>query len=460
VSYCPGGGAICCLRLEEVNGINQLTAFINNNIVVEGLGGELMGLTIAQKILARASGSRSVAVNEIVVAKIDLAMMHDSSGPRRIVKGLKQLGVGVWDANRVAVIADHFVPAGNEIEAEIQVQTRRWVEEQEIKKFHELEGVCHIVALEKGYVLPGMMMVGGDSHTCTAGVTGALAIPLGSTDMLGVIARGYTWLKVPETIKIVWEGKLASGVTAKDMILYNLKQLGSDGATYKVVEFAGVTVRQLNMDERMTFTNMAIEMGAKTGIIEPDDTVFDYLKGRTGETYQPFYSDPDAEYQQIIHCQADRLEPLVACPHSPDNVTAVAEISGLEIQQALVGACTGAKYYDLYLAAQVLRGRKVAPGVRLLVAPASKEILGKAIEDGIISQLTGAGATLLPPACGPCAGLGNGVLAAGERCVASTNRNFQGRMGSREAEVYLGSAATVAASAVEGKITDPRAYLK
>ncbi len=418
-----------------------------------------MGLTIAQKILARASGSDRVAVNEIVLAKVDLAMVHDSSGPRRIAKGLDELGVGVWDADKVAVISDHFVPPGNDTEAGIQALTRQWVKKFGVNKFHELEGICHIVALEKGYVVPGMLMVGGDSHTCTAGALGALAIPMGSTDMLAVMAKGHTWLKVPETIKIVWDGDLAFGTSAKDMILYNLKQMGSDGATYKVVEFVGETIRQLSIDERIILTNMAIEMGAKTGVIEPDEVVFEYLKDRTGINYQPIYNDPDAEYYRIIRCRADKLEPLVASPHSPDNVSKVTEISGLEIQQALIGACTGAKYTDLYMAAQVLEGRKVVPGVRLLVAPASKEVLSKAIKEGIISKLTDAGATLLPPVCGPCAGLGNGILAAGERCIASTNRNFQGRMGSTEAEVYLGSAATVAASALAGKIADPRPYL-
>ncbi len=419
-----------------------------------------MGQTVAEKILARASGKSEVRPGEIIWVEVDLVMMNDSGGPRRIAANLERLGTGVWNSDRVTVVADHFVPACNDIEAGILALTREWVRRQGIQKYHELEGICHIVPIEKGYVLPGTLMVGGDSHSCTGGALGALAIALGSTDMLGVLVKGSVWLKVPETIKIVWEGNLPPATSAKDMILYNIKQLGLEGATYKVVEFTGDTVRRLNIDERIVLTNMTIEMGAKTGIIEPDETVFAYLAQRTCVEYSPLFSDPDACYSQVIRCRAEELEPLVACPHSPDNVEKAASLPELPVQQALIGACTGGKYSDLAAAARVVSGRRVAPGVRFLVAPASREILRRAAADGVLAILVEAGATILPPACGPCAGLSNGILAPGERCVASTNRNFQGRMGSPEAEVFLASPATVAASALAGKIVDPRVYLE
>ncbi|KKM10116.1 3-isopropylmalate dehydratase [Clostridiales bacterium PH28_bin88] len=419
-----------------------------------------MGQTITEKILARASGMNSVRPGDIVWVKVDLVMMNDSGGPRRIAANLERLAARVWDADRITVVADHFVPACNDTEANIISLTRQWVQRYGINKYHELEGVCHIVPIEKGYVLPGIMMVGGDSHSCTAGAMGALVVALGSTDMLGVLVKGSTWLKVPETIRIEWKGELPHGTSAKDMILFNIKQLGLDGATYKVVEFAGETVHRLSIDERIVLTNMTIEMGAKTGIIEPDETVFQYLVQRTSAHYFPLYSDPDAEYSRVIRCRAEELEPMVACPHSPDNVEKVSALPDLPVQQALIGACTGAKYTDLEAAARVVSGRRAAPGVRFLVAPASRQILQRAANDGVLSRLVEAGATILPPSCGPCAGLSNGILAAGERCVASTNRNFKGRMGSPEAEVFLASPATVAASAIAGKIADPRAYLR
>ncbi|MCL6448122.1 MAG: 3-isopropylmalate dehydratase large subunit [Armatimonadetes bacterium] len=418
-----------------------------------------MGQTVAEKILARASGRADVKPGEIIWAKVDLVMMNDSGGPRRIAANLDRLGACVWDSDRITVVADHFVPACNDVEADILALTRNWVKQHGIKRYHELEGICHIVPIEKGYVLPGILMVGGDSHSCTGGALGALAIALGSTDMLGVLVKGSFWLKVPETIKIIWEGNLPPATSAKDMILFNIKQLGLDGATYKVVEFAGDTVRRLSIDERIVLANMTIEMGAKTGIVEPDEVVYQYLAQRASAGYTPLFSDSDAVYSRLIHCRAEDLQPLVACPHSPDNVETVASLPELPIQQAFIGACTGGKYDDLVMAAQVVNGRRVASGVRFLVAPASQQIIQRAAASGVLSRLVEAGATILPPACGPCAGLSNGILSARERCIASTNRNFRGRMGSSDAEIFLASPATVAASAVAGKIIDPRVFL-
>lgn len=414
-----------------------------------------MGSTISEKIIAKASGREIVRPGELVWANVDMAMMQDSGGPRRIAENLEHLGVPVWDPDKVAVVSDHFVPPCNETEARIQTVTRDWVKKYGVIKFHEFQGICHIVAIESGYVRPGILMVGGDSHSCTGGAMGAMVVGLGSTDMLGVIVNGRIWLRVPETIKIIWEGKLPPGTYAKDMILANLKQLGTAGATYKVLQFTGETVANLELDERIILTNMSIEMGAKTGIIEPDETVLRYMEGK-GVEFNAVYNDPDAEFSQILVNQAEDLKPLVACPHSPDNVIAADLLSGISIDQAFIGGCTGGKYHDLATAAALLQGKKIAAGTRLLVAPASQQVLKRALTEGVLATLINAGATLLPSACGPCGGLSMGVLGDGERCISSTNRNFRGRMGSINSEVYLGSAATVAASALTGRITDPR----
>ena len=418
-----------------------------------------MGSTISQKILARASGKETVSPGDLIWVNIDMVMMNDSGGPRRIDPNLQRLNLPIWDPEKVTVISDHFVPPSNETEARIVDITRKWVRKHGIKKYHELEGICHIVPIEKRYIRPGMLMVGGDSHSSTGGALGAFEIALGSTDMLGILISGRTWLRVPESIKIVWEGKLPPATSAKDMLLATVKRLGIAGATYKVLEYTGEAVHALSLDERIILTNMSIEMGAKTGIIEPDEKVFNHLAGRP-EEYPVFYSDPDAEYAQIISNRADELKPLVACPHSPDNVAAAEDLRGIKIDQALIGACTGGKYSDLAMAAAILKDKKIASGMRLLIAPASQEIIQRAAADGTLQVLLDAGATLLPSACGPCAGLSMGVLTDGERCISSTNRNFQGRMGSSDSEVYLASAATVAASALTGEITDPREFTR
>jgi len=415
-----------------------------------------MGMTLAEKIISRASG-RNASVGEIVTVNVDLAMMHDSSGPRRIGPVMEELGARVWDPDKVTVISDHFIAANDSVESGILKYTRDWAAAHGIRKFHEREGICHIVPLEMGYVLPGMMYVGADSHSTTAGAMGAFAIALGSTDMLGVLVTGKTWVKVPETIRVEWSGRLPKGVMAKDMMLQVIRRTKIDGATYKAVEFGGDGVRSLPMDERIVLSNMAIEMGAKAGMIEPDETVFAYLAERTSAKYEPVWADPDAEYCERYDFALDDLEPLVAKPHSPDNVVPAREVDE-RIDQAYIGACTGAKFHDLKMAAEVLKGRTVAEGTRLLIAPASARVIRRAMREGVLQVLVEAGATLLPTGCGACAGLGNGILAPGERCISSTNRNFPGRMG-KGAEVYLASPATVAASAVRGRITDPRELL-
>ncbi len=392
-------------------------------------------------------------------AAVDLALMSDTSGPRRIAPGLERLGGKVWDPEKVCVISDHFVPATDDVEANIQKVTREWVEAKGVRKFHFFEGIMHIVSIERGYVWPGMLMVGADSHSVTAGGMGCMAVPVGSTEILGVVATGEIWLRVPETVEVRWNGSLAPGVMAKDMMLSTLRRLRCDGATYKSLEFTGTGVRGLPLDERLVLSNMTIELGGKAGIVAADDVVCDYLEQRGVRNPAPVLPDDDAVYADLIEDDAARLVPQVALPHSPDNGVDVGEAAGTPIDQAYIGACTGAKYHDLVMVADVLRGRRVHEGMLLQIAPASREILGRAERDGIADVLRAAGAQFLPTSCGACLGVGVHALKGTVRCISSTNRNFRGRMGSAEAEVYLASPATVAASAVEGRIADPRKYV-
>lgn len=418
-----------------------------------------MGMTAVEKILARAAGRERVQPGELVWVSVDVAMMQDSGGPRRIEANMRRLGAGVWDPAKVVVVNDHFVPAVDTTTAEILQLTRDWVKRYGIQHFYDGEGISHTLMIERGHVAPGMLYIGGDSHTPTAGAVGAFAAGVGSTEMLGVVITGQIWLRVPPTVRIEWSGRLRPGVTAKDMALRVIGDIGADGASYQAVQYAGEAVSALSMEERSVLTNMAAELGAKTGIIEPDETVFAYLRQRGHTSFNPHYSDPDAVYSRVLHYEADSLTPLVARPHTVQNVSPAAEAAGVRIHQAYIGACTGAKFEDLAMAARILRGRQVAPHVRLLVAPASKRALQEAAAAGVLADLVSAGATILASGCGACAGLGAGILAPGERCLSSTNRNFRGRMGSYEAEVYLGSPYTVAASAVAGEITDPRSFL-
>ena len=418
-----------------------------------------MGFTIAQKILARASGQDHVEPGEIVWAAVDLALMSDTSGPRRIGPGLERLGGKVWDAEKICVISDHFVPATDDVEETIQRVTGEWVQAKGVRKFHFFEGIMHIVSIERGYIWPGMLMVGADSHSVTAGALGCMAVPVGSTEILGVVATGEIWLRVPETLEVRWNGSLAPGVMAKDMILSTLRRLRCDGATYKSIEYTGTGVHRLPLDERLVLSNMTIELGGKAGIVAADDVVCDYLEQRGVRNPLPVLADADAVYAGLIEDDASRLVPQVALPHSPDNGVDVDVAAGTVIDQAYIGACTGAKYHDLVMVADVLRGRKVHPGTLLQIAPASKEILGRVEREGIADVLREAGAQFLPTSCGACLGVGVHSLKGTVRCISSTNRNFRGRMGSAEAEVYLASPATVAASALEGCVADPRKYV-
>jgi 3-isopropylmalate/(R)-2-methylmalate dehydratase large subunit len=388
-------------------------------------------------------------------------MMDDILGPRvEIAAEMKRLGASIWDKDRVVIISDHYSPAANVKQADILAFTRNWAREYGIKNFFEGRGPCHQVLAENGFALPGTLLVGTDSHTCTAGAFGCFGTGIGSTEMLGVLITGEIWLRVPETMKFVWNGVPGRGVMAKDMILKSIGDIGHAGATYKVMEFSGNAVRRLPLDERMCITNMAVEAGAKTGMIEPDEKVFEYLESIGKRDYsREIASDPDAVYASEMYYDAGELAPMVACPHEVDNVKPVDAVSGIKIDQAYLGSCTGGRLNDLEVAAEILRGKKVAPYCRLLVSPASQDVWLKASKAGILDTLVEAGAVILAPSCGACLGVHSGVLGAGECCISSTNRNFNGRMGSQEAQVYLASPATVAASALEGRIADPRRYL-
>lgn len=420
-----------------------------------------MAQTLAEKIIANAAGRETVRPGEVVTCKVDLAMIYDSGGPRRVKPILERLGVGVWDPSRVVAVSDHYVPAFDAESAAILSLTREWVAQQGIDKFYDMQGICHVVLPERGHLRPGMFVVGGDSHSPTGGAFGCFMFGIGATEMAGVLVTGEIWLRVPETIAIEWNGHLGPGVSAKDIMLHLCGKLGMDGGRYQAIEYRGEAIRALPMPERMTLCNMAAELGAQAGMIAPDVTTAAFLKNVGAEVGDMTRWQSDAEASPTEHHRFDAgtLPPQVAAPHSPANAAPVNSYEPTKIDQAYIGACTGAKLVDLRMAASVLRGRKVAKGVRLLIAPASTRTTAEAAADGTLATLTEAGAILMPSGCGACAGYGAGVLAEREVCIASTARNFKGRMGAASAQVYLASPYTVAASAVAGAIADPRTMI-
>jgi 3-isopropylmalate/(R)-2-methylmalate dehydratase large subunit len=414
-------------------------------------------MNITEKILAKASGKKTVSPGEIVDANVDMVMVHDLTGPLA-VEAFNHIGIPhVWDNKKIVIILDHQVPAESVKAAELHKMLRAFAKEQSIR-FYDVGrgGICHQVMPEKGHVVPGTVMVGADSHTCTYGAFGAFATGIGSTEAAAVFATGKIWLKIPETIKMNVEGEFKPYVTPKDLILSIIGRVGADGATYKATEFTGSTIRGMSMSGRMTLCNMSVEMGAKNGIVEPDETTRKFLEGRITKPYETFKSDPDAKYEKVFEFDVSKLEPTVACPSSVDNVKPVSEIGDVPIEQAFIGSCTNGRIEDLRIAAQLMKGKTVKDGVRALVIPASQEVYRKAIDEGLVEIFTDAGALVCGSACGPCLGGHIGLLAAGETCVSTSNRNFIGRMGSTQASVYLASPATVAASALTGRITDPR----
>jgi 3-isopropylmalate/(R)-2-methylmalate dehydratase large subunit len=417
--------------------------------------------TISQKTIARAAGRSSVAVGEIVTCKVDLAMMHDSGGPRRVESKLKELGVGIWDPSKVVLVSDHYTPAIDVDSAGILSLTRKFAVLHQINNFYDGEGICHVILPERGHMKPGLFAVGGDSHSPSGGAYGAFMVGIGATEMAGVLATGEIWVRVPATIRAEWNGSLGRGLAAKDILLKLCATLGMNN-DYKVIEYAGTTVAGMSMNERLTMSNMSAELGAKTGIIAPDATTFADLSAKGVEVEdwrRSLVSDANCTYE-AVHCfDAATLAPQVAAPHTPANSRSVVDTDKLKLDQAYLGACTGAKENDLRMAAEILKGRKVAKGTRLLIAPASTQTTAKLAADGTLAILLEAGAQMLPTGCGACAGYGAGVLADGEVGIASTARNFKGRMGSAKAVVYLASPYTVAASAVKGEIADPREFL-
>ena len=416
-------------------------------------------MNITEKILAKASGKKEVHPGEIIDANVDMVMVHDLTGPLA-VEAFKKIGVKkVWDSQKAVVILDHQVPAESVKAAELHKTMRQFAKDQNLRIYDiGRGGICHQVMPEKGHVVPGTVIVGADSHTCTYGAFGAFATGIGSTEAAAVLATGKIWLKVPEAVKINVTGKFPKYVTAKDLILSIIGKVSVEGAIYESAEFTGPTIKEMSISGRMTLCNMAVEMGAKNGIIEPDETTRKFLEGRvkTLPNFENLKSDKDAVYQRTVDFDVSKLEPQIACPSSVDNVKPVSEVGNVPIEQAFIGSCTNGRIEDLRLAAQVLKGRRVKDGVRALVIPASQEVYKQALDEGLMDVFTDAGAIVCGSACGPCLGGHIGLLAANETCVSTSNRNFIGRMGSTQASVYLASPATVAASAVTGKITDPR----
>ncbi len=414
-----------------------------------------MSQTLAQKLVARAAGRGTVTPGEIVTCKVDLAMMHDSGGPRRVKPMLERLGAKVWDPSKVVVITDHYLPAYDDESRKIIRIARDWVREAGIDNFYDAQGICHIVLPERGHLRPGMFAVGGDSHSPTGGAFAAYMFGVGATEMLGVLVTGEIWLKVPHTIAMDFSGKISPGVSAKDIMLFLIGRFGLDGGQYQAVEYRGEAIRKLPMQERMTLCNMTAELGGQTGLIASDGVTQEFLKLKDPD---PWSGDPDAQVIAHHRFNATDLAPQVAAPHSPANTKEVSFFENIKPSLAYIGACTGAKLEDLRMAAQVLRNRKSK--MRLLVAPASLRDQKTAEDEGTLKILLDAGAELLPNACGICAGFGEHLLPENMVAISSTARNFKGRMGAASSQVYLGSPYTVAASAVAGRICDPREMVK
>lgn len=425
-----------------------------------------MGMTITEKILADHSGRKEVRAGELITAKIDLAMANDVTAPLAI-KILERYGIDrVFDPERVALVLSHFVPAKDIKSAEQAKLVRDFAKKHGIKYFFEEgEGIEHTILPEKGIVVPGDLVVGADSHTCTYGALGAFSTGVGSTDIAYAMATGEIWLKVPESMKFIFYGKPSPWVMGKDLILYTIGQIGVDGALYRAMEFEGEAIRELSMEQRLTMTNMAIEAGGKSGIIAPDEKTIAYIKERAQKDWKVYSSDPDAEYHSVYEWDAGKIEPLVAWPYLPSNVHTVGESTHISIDQAFIGSCTNGRLEDLRIAAQVFRaalqkGKRVHPYVRCIVIPASRSVYERALKEGLIELFMEVGCVVSTSTCGPCLGGHMGVLAEGERCISTSNRNFPGRMGHPKSESYLANPAVVAASAVLGRIAHPEEIVK
>ncbi len=420
-----------------------------------------MPMTITEKILAAAAGKDSVKPGELINARVDLVLANDITAPVAI-KEFEKIGMErVWDKDRVALVPDHFTPNKDIKSAEQAKLVRDFSHTQELTNYFEVGrmGIEHCLLPEQGLVGPGDVIIGADSHTCTYGALGAFATGVGSTDLAAAMALGETWFKVPESMKFIFNGQLNKWVGGKDLILYTIGKIGVDGALYRAMEFCGEAISQLSMDGRFTMCNMAIEAGGKNGIIQPDEITRQYVEGRTKRPYTFYTSDPDASYVEVYEFDTAKIEPQVAFPHLPENARPVSEAGRVDIDQAVIGSCTNGRMEDLRLAAEILKGKKVNKRVRLIIIPGTQEIYRQAMREGLFEIFLDAGAVVSTPTCGPCLGGHMGILAKGERCIATTNRNFVGRMGHAESEVYLANPAVTAASAVTGRISHPEEVL-
>jgi 3-isopropylmalate/(R)-2-methylmalate dehydratase large subunit len=420
-------------------------------------------MNIVEKILARASGKSSVSPDDVIFADVDKVMLHDVSGPGviKVFEKLKNQGISVdklWDPTKVWVAEDHFVPSADKVSAENIVKLSNFTKNYGIEKHFKYGmgqyGICHTLSHEEALVMPGDVYVGGDSHTNTTGALGAFACGLGHTDIAYVLLNGNIWFKVPETYYFKINGKLPEHVMAKDLILKIIGDIGTDGAAYRTMQFGGSGVDEMSVQSRLTLCNMTTEAGAKNGIVEPDQKIIDYLTSRGASNVNLVNGDDDAEYAKVFEYESSEMEPVVAKPFSPDNISVVREAPSVELDKSYIGSCTGAKYEDLVAVAKILKGRKVK--IRTEILPATISIYQRAMENGLLKIFLDAGVTVGPPTCGACCGAHMGVLAKDEICISTTNRNFPGRMGHVESQTYLSSPLVAAASAVTGKITDPR----
>jgi 3-isopropylmalate/(R)-2-methylmalate dehydratase large subunit len=417
-----------------------------------------VGKTIAEKILSNKS-KRDARANDIVIADLDFTMGQDGTSGLAIQAFNEMKANKVFDPKRVAMVIDHSAPSPLEGVSALHQKMRAFAGQQGINFYDIGDGVCHQLVPEQGHVVPGDLVIGADSHTCTYGAINVFSTGVGSTDLAAGIISGKLWFKVPETIKFVLNGTLPPGVYSKDLILYLIGDITADGATYMAAEYTGPAIADLSIEARFTISNMAIEMGAKCGLMEADDKTIAWVKEHSVRDFEPVKADPDAVYAKVLEYDVSRLEPQVAKPHTVDNVSPISEVAGTPIQQGFIGTCTNGRIEDLRIGAQILKGRKIDRNTRLIVAPASRQVMLQALQEGLIQTYVEAGAAVVTPGCGPCVGTHNGVPSDGENVISTANRNFKGRMGNNKAFVYLGSPATVAASVLTGKISDPREFL-
>jgi|YelNatPaOPRAMG01_1025707.scaffolds.fasta_scaffold02832_2 3-isopropylmalate/(R)-2-methylmalate dehydratase large subunit len=419
-------------------------------------------MNLIEKILAKASGKKEVVAGEIVDAKIDCAMVNEITG-HLTIKYFDEVGAkDVWDREKIVIVIDHTVPAATVEAAELHKIVRDFARRHKITAFYDVGrgGIAHQIMVEKGHVVPGSLIVGADSHTCTYGALGAFSTGIGSTEMAAVFINGRLWFKVPKVIKVNVTGEFKEYVMAKDLFLNIAKTLGEDGANYMGIEFCGPAIEGMSVDGRLTLCNMVIEVGAKAGIVPVDQKTLEYLNGRVKDKIKPLKGDEVSAYERVMEVDASSLQPLIACPSSVDNVKPVSEVEGIELDQVFIGSCTNGRLEDLRVAAKILEGKKVNERTRLVIVPASQEVYLSALKEGLIETFIKSGAVVANPTCGACYGGHLGVLASGEVCLSTTNRNFVGRMGSPKSKVYLASPATAAASAIEGKIVDPTSFAK